>query len=154
MWCKNFKDIWKDLILGQRPNCEASDLIQREVWSRIHWNLWGRMDLSHLSAKKEASWFSTGLPVYRPKEVLKLLNGSLDLRCCPLKPEWSPSSVQSPYAGGQHVCLVRWGRGRGIIHRGGKQEFNPRAVKTLSFNCELPPSPGSCSHSSLNVAGK
>lgn len=53
MCYKTFKDVWKSLTLGWRPNWKTSDLTQREGWSGIHWNGWEGIDFSHLSAKKK-----------------------------------------------------------------------------------------------------
>lgn len=158
MWYKNFKDIWKDLTLGQRPNSEASN-IQTEVWPGIHWNLWGSMDLSHLFTKKinkDTFWCSVGFPRHWSKEAFKPLHGSIDPRSSHTGME--PTICPKPLVMSA-VCLLGvtgWREvGRGIIHRGNKHEFNPRAVKKMSFKVWTPLQVSrSYSMLSLNVAGK
>lgn len=105
MWCENFRDVWKGLTLGQRPDCKASSLVR------------GRPDQDSLKSVRK-----DGLePSLCQKNLLPGLLwssqciGQRRLRNHPtvvsLMPEWSHHLSKAPSRG---CSLSAWCYGEGV----------------------------------------
>lgn len=80
MWCENFKDVWKGLTLGQRPNYKSSNLIRE---SSDHFRGFTEICEEDISLPKTfVSWHFLELPMRWPKKALKSPHRSIDPGCC------------------------------------------------------------------------